>query len=680
MKRVVSVSLGSSRRNHRFETIFLGERFEVERIGTDGDQEKAVELIRKLDGQVDAIGLGGVDVFFHVGEQVFTHREGWRLLSAASKTPVVDGSGLKHTLERWAVTYLHNTMPEVLEGRKVLIMSGIDRYGIAQVIQEFTNRVTYGDFLFTLKWDFPLRSLKQLQTYARLIFPIVCRLPFDLLYPTGERGETRRPRHARWFNWADVIVGDFHMFNRYAPDDLTGKVLITNVLTPDDEADLRRRGLRLVMTTTPEMGDRSYGTNILEAMFVALLKEQGYTADQRSVVRRTFRDEYLNLILESGVEPRVIELNPPKTPKRPTFAFVIHPLKVSDAFQVKAFSWLRNLPPKLLEMLLANVPPMFISKARGIVDAQGNEVDGYFYALVMTPKMMMAADPEEVYRGLVKIAEMAQKRGARIMGLGAFTSVVGDAGVTVAKRAPIAVTSGNSLTIWACVESARQAMARMGKSLPNCRALVVGATGSIGKAVTKVLAGEVAELYIVSKRPEKVLELTRQMQAQGVKAEGGITVEPFVRRADLIIATTTDPEGVIDVMKLKPGCVVVDVARPPDVSAEEAGKRDDILVIESGEIRCPGNPTWGVDIGLPPGIAFACLTETMILTFEHRWESFTTGRDVDVAKVEEIGALAQKHGFNLSGIYSFGKPVSDQEIAAIRRRAEAKSPVNVPAE
>lgn len=671
-RRIVTVSLGAAHRDHAFETILLGHRFRIERRGTDGDQERALQLIRELDGQVDAIGLEGVDAFFQVGDRVYTHQAAYRLLSAAHQTPVVDGFGLKHTLERWAITYLHNALPEALDRRKVLLLSGIDRYGIAQVLQEFTQETVYGDFLFTIKGDFPLRSLKALEMYARLLFPLICRLPIDLIQPTGQRSESRRPRHARWFRWADVIVGNHQQLRRYAPDDLSGKVIITDALPPADEEEMRRRGVATVLTTTPDMGGVSHGPHVLEAMFVSLLRDQGYVWDPKTAARRGFRDEYLNLILESGIEPRILELNKPKAKRKPAFVFVVHPLRVSDAFKIKAFSWLRNLPPQLLEMLLASVPPMLISKTRGIVDNEGNEVDGYLYALIMTPRMMMAARPEEVYRGLVKIAEMAKARGARIMGLGAFTSVVGDAGVTVAKQSPIPVTSGNSLTIWACVESARQAMAKMGKPLHSCRAMVVGATGSIGKAVSKVLAQEVAELVIVSKRPEKVLEFTKQLQEQGVKAEGGISVAPFIGSCDLIVATTTDPEGVIDVMQLKPGCVVVDVARPPDVSMEEAGKRDDILVIESGEIRCPGNPSWGVDIGLPPGIAFACLTETIILTLEQRWESYTLGREIDVAKVREIGELALKRGYELSGIYSFGQPVSDMEIARIRERAQMK--------
>lgn len=670
-RRIALLSLGTSQRNQTFETIVLGQRFVLERIGTDGDRNRLLSLIQELDGQVAAIGLEDIDAFYLAGNRVYTHRDAIRFVEAARKTPVVDGFGLKHTLERWAVTFVHNSAPDLLDGKRAFVLNGVDRYGIAQVLQEFTRQVVYGDLLFTTKLDLPLRSLKALETYTRLMFPLVCNLPLDLLHPTGSRSATRRPRHARWFSWADIIVGDFSQIRRYAPSDLSGKTILTNTLSVEEEADLKARGAMMVVTTTPDMGGYSLGTHALEAIFVALLQDQGYIWDPRKAARRDFRDEYLNLILESGIEPRMLELNPPKTKKKPTFVFVIHPLRVSDAFQVKAFAWLRNLPPNLLEMLLANVPPMFISKAKGIVDADGNEIDGYFYALVMTPKMMLAADPEEVYKGLVRIAEMAQHRGAKVMGLGAFTSVVGDAGVSVAKRSPIPVTSGNSLTIWACVESARQATQKMGKPLSSCRAMVVGATGSIGKAVTKVLAEEVAELYVVSKRPEKVLDFVKQLQQQGVKAEGGTSVDPFIGRCDLIVATTTDPDGVIDVMKLKPGCVVVDVARPPDVSPEEAGKRNDILVIESGEIRCPGNPDWGVNLGLPRGIAFACLTETMVLTFEKRWESYTVGRDIDVAKVQEIGELAQRRGFVLSGIYSFGEPVSDEEIQLIRTRAEA---------
>lgn len=671
-RRIALLSLGTSRRNQTFETILLGQRFHLVREGTDGDQNRLLARIQELDGTVDAIGLEDIDVFFQAGSRVYTHKAAYRFVAAASQTPVVDGFGLKHTLERWAVTFLHNSAPELLDQRKAFILSGIDRYGIAQVLQEFTKSAVYGDVLFTTKIDWPLRSLKALENYARVLFPIVCNLPLELLSPTGSRSETRKKRHGRYFQWADVIVGDSSLLRRYAPDTLTGKTIITNALTTEQEAELKSRGVMTVVTTTPDLGGFSLGAHALEAMFVSLLQDQGYVWDARKAAARDFRDEYLNLILESGIEPRIVELNAPTTRRKPTFVFVIHPLRVSDAFQVKAFAWLRNLPPNLLEMLLANVPPMFISKAKGIVDKDGNEIDGYFYALVMTPKMMLAANPDDVYRGLAKIGEMAGKRGAKIMGLGAFTSVVGDAGVSVAKQSPIPVTSGNSLTIWACVESARQASEKMGRTLGESRAMVVGATGSIGKAVTKVLAEEVNELYVVSKRPEKVLDFVKQLQAKGVKVEGGTSVDPFIGRCDLIVATTTDPDGVIDVMKLKPGCIVVDVARPPDVSHEEAGKRDDILVIESGEIRCPGDPHWGVDIGLPKGIAFACLTETMILTFEKRWESYTVGREIDVAKVNEIGALAQKHGFLLSGIYSFGEPVSDDDIARIRSRAEAR--------
>ncbi|MFH1515131.1 MAG: serine carboxypeptidase, partial [bacterium] len=294
------------------------------------------------------------------------------------------------------------------------------------------------------------------------------------------------------------------------------------------------------------------------------------------------------------------------------------------------------------------------------------------YALIMTPGLMMRLPEERVYSDLVKIAYLSKQRSIGIMGLGAFTSVVGDAGITVANRSPIAVTTGNSLTIWATVETAKKACKLMGIDLANASVMVVGATGSIGRAVTRMLAPVVKRIAIISRRPERVLEFTKEIQDVCENVDSGMEVDTFISEMDLVIATTTDPDGVIDVMKLKPGCVVLDVARPPDVSREEADKRDDVLIIESGEIRIPGEVDWGVDLGLPPNIAFACLAETILLSLCGRFENFTLGRELDIDKINEIGKLALENDFELSELISFGKLLSEKEIVEIRNRAQAK--------
>jgi len=673
LKEVVSISIGSSLRDHIFEMDFLGERYRIRRVGTDGDKAKAAELIREWDGKASAIGLGGIDVYFQVGDRTYAHKDGLKLLHTAAKTPVVDGSGLKHTLERWSITHIHNTHPEIFKNKRVLIMSGIDRSAIAEVISEFASKVYFGDFLFNLKLPFLIRDISSLKRIARVLMPILCRLPFEWIYPTGRRQETRHTRFPKVFEKTDVIVGDYHLIRRYAPYDLKGKTIITNTITVQDREDLKSRGVRWLVTTTPLMDGRTFGTNVLEALFVAYLTEQGFVVDPKIRPGIQLRDEYLNLILDSRVEPSFEELNPVSEGVKNKFAFVVHPLKLDDVFQVKSFNWLRNLPPALLEMALAQLPPIYVSKSSVIQTPNGKETEGYFYGLVMTPRMMMRLPPEKVYAGLVKIAHLAKERSAGIMGLGAFTSVVGDAGATVARRSPIAVTSGNSLTIWATVETVRRACELMQIDLRNSSAMVVGATGSIGKAISRMLAPQVRRMIVISKRPEKVLEFTKELQKSCENVEGGVTVDHLIGEMDLVIATTTDPEGVIDVMRLKPGCVVLDVARPPDVSKEEAGKRDDILVIESGEIRLPGDVSWGaLELGLPKGVAFACLAETILLALMGRFENYTIGRELEISKIEEIGKLAIENGFQLSELISFGKLLSDAEIIAIRERARLK--------
>ncbi|MCD6217336.1 serine carboxypeptidase [bacterium] len=673
LKEIVSVSIGSSLRDHTFECEFLGERYLIRRIGTDGDKQKARELIKEYDNKASAIGLGGIDVFFQVGNRTYVHKDGMRLMKAAKKTPVVDGSGLKHTLERWAIAYLHNVHPEILKNRRVLVMSGIDRSAMAEVISEFASKVSFGDFLFNLRLSIVIKNLASLKRIARYVLPILCKLPFEWIYPTGRRQETRHERYTSVFKKSDVVVGDFHQIRRYAPLDLKGKSIITNTVTADDRKDLKSRGVEWLITTTPIMDGRTFGANVLEALFIAHLTSQGYELDREVRPSVTLRDEYLNLILESGIEPSIEQLNPVEEKVTNQFAFVVHPLKLSDVFEIKAFRWLRNLPPALLEMALAQLPPVHVSRTSVITTPDGKQTQGSLYALIMTPKMMMRLPEERVYTDLVKIANLAKQRSIGIMGLGAFTSVVGDAGLSVAKRSPIPVTSGNSLTIWATVETAKQACKLMGIKLSSASVMVVGATGSIGKAITRMLAPQVGRMVIISRRPERVLEFSREIQSVCPDVNSGTVVETLIGEMDLVIATTTDPDGVVDVMALKSGCVVLDVARPPDVSKEQAERRDDVLIIESGEIRIPGEVDWGVNIGMPPNIAYACLAETILLAVSGRFESYTLGRELDIEKIRKIGELAIQNGFELSEPISFGRMLSREDITAIRNRAQSKS-------
>jgi hypothetical protein len=304
VRRVVSVSLGSSRRDHRVELELWGEKWEVSRRGTDGDIRKAQALIAELDGTVDAIGLGGIDLYLVARGRRYVIRDALRLARAAKKTPVVDGSGLKDTLERRAVRWLEEKDIFHFREKRVLLVSAVDRFGMAEELARLGARLTMGDLIFAFGLPLPIRSFFTLNVLAFLLLPVICRLPFTLLYPTGKAQEETKPRslQSRYYLGADVIAGDFHFIRRYLPERLPGRVILTNTVTSADIELLRSRGLRLLVTTTPELGGRSFGANVMEALLVAASGRRPEELGRR---------DYERLLDELGFTPRVEVLASP---------------------------------------------------------------------------------------------------------------------------------------------------------------------------------------------------------------------------------------------------------------------------------------------------------------------------------------------------------------------------------
>src|SRR5690606_35687464 len=296
MKHVVSVSIGSSRRDHRVELELLGERDCIERRGTDGDLRRAAQLIRELDGKVDAIGLGGMDLYIFAGGRRYVLRDAKKLARVAQKTPVVDGSGLKNSLERWVVRHLCETKQVVLSGRRVLMVAAVDRFGMAEELVASGADVTFGDLIFTLGVPIPLHSLTTIDWLARFLAPVITKLPFKMLYPTGEKQHESVPRYERFFREVEIIAGDFHFIRRYMPQQLDGKGIITNTVTESDVELLRSRGVSFLVTTTPNLGGRSFGTNVIEAVLVAISGRSPETLTP---------GDYLNLLKELQFLPRI---------------------------------------------------------------------------------------------------------------------------------------------------------------------------------------------------------------------------------------------------------------------------------------------------------------------------------------------------------------------------------------
>jgi predicted amino acid dehydrogenase len=324
-----------------------------------------------------------------------------------------------------------------------------------------------------------------------------------------------------------------------------------------------------------------------------------------------------------------------------------------------------------VESVAAYLPPLYLSRIKGAVSpTTGQRVEGILLSLGATPRQMMTRGERFTYERLNQAARMAERMGARIMGLGAFTSVVGDAGITVAHEADIAITSGNSLTVAATLEAAKQAVIKMGATdLTKGKAMVVGATGSIGAVCARLLAQAIHNVVLVSIEPEKLIDLKRRIQQEtpGAQVTIATRTDNVIADCDLIVtATSAFGQRVVDISKCKTGAVICDVARPPDISEAEAALRPDVLVIESGEVLIPGEIDFGYDIGLPPKTAYACLAETCLLAMDGRFEDYTLGRNIEMERVKEIYKLFKKHGFQLAGLRSHGHYLDDAALTEKR--------------
>ncbi|HEY3269003.1 MAG TPA: shikimate dehydrogenase [Armatimonadota bacterium] len=350
------------------------------------------------------------------------------------------------------------------------------------------------------------------------------------------------------------------------------------------------------------------------------------------------------------------------------FAFVIHPLDARRDVARK-YPFARYLPERVVEFGLKYKSPQVVGHCTGLHARTGAEAEGWFIACPLTARQILALPQDFVYERIVQCGRIAADLGAGILGLGAFTSVVGDGGITIASQLPIAVTTGNSYTVATAIEAAVQANGLLGRCMQDSIVSVVGATGSIGRTCATILGAESRGVILVGRNTGRLDDLAVDVRAAGARSvEVSTDISSALRNADIVVAVTSAVDAVIMPDQLKPGAVVCDVARPRDVSVRVAKERPDVLVIEGGVVRAPGdNVDLGFSFGFEPGTAYACMSETMMLALAGRYESFTLGKTVSVEQVRETQRLAQEQGFQLAGFRSFEKPVTPDVIERVRR-------------
>jgi predicted amino acid dehydrogenase len=674
---VIDVSLADPAGDYDERVTFLRRPFRIVRIGTDGDIDAAEELVRTWAGKADAIALTGVEAARALGQFDGSPEAIAQVKAAAAGTaPVLDGRTLHDVLQEWAIRHTNAEMPGYFSNARTVVLGGTNHDRTTRVLREFTPNLEFADPLLRLDLPARLDANPVLGLAAKAAAVPTHLVPGSLR--TRLRSPIEQASHALARIAArdcDLVVASYEELTGFGLEELAGKTLITSAISDERLAELASRGVDLVLDTTPQPFQVTVEAGVLEAMMVAGAQNGD----------RLTNDDLLDMIVSAGLEPRLLYPNGPKRKSR--FAFVIHPLSQEYFRSVEPLGTIaRFAPPTVMDALekaLAYLPPFTYSHVTGIKSPTGAEAEGWLITVGGTPKELLAHRPEFTYGRLLAAAETARKLGAQVMGLGAFTKVVGDAGVTVARRAPLPVTTGNSYSASGALWAARDALSRLGLIEVDAhgrfagRSMVVGATGSIGSVCARLLALASDELWLVSPETAKLLALKHDIERQDPRARIHVAATPgqHLRDMDLIVTATSGAgKRVLDIMEVKPGCVITDVARPLDLSAEDVARRPDVLVVESGEVQLPGEVEMR-GIGLPPGVVYACLAETVVLALEGRYETFTVGREIEWEKVKEIYQLGLKHGMQLATISGVNGVYTDEDIARIRelaleRRAE----------
>ena len=665
MKNVVTVTLGASKHDFTLKTEFLGEHFTVKRMGTDGDHRKAWDLLRRQQASADALGVGETSDHYQVGLRSIINRDTEKLTKVVTRVPVTTGSTLRRLLQVDAVRYVQKELGGYFNNNRVLFLSGMRNYEIARALSEYTDNLSFADPVFQAGSPMLLSSLAQLELYARGNELIAGQKPFRMLEKTLTGLKNMRVANA--MGKSHVVVGTFNEIKAVGSvANLEGKTLITSAVHDDQLAFYKQCKVNLVIDVTPKLFDKVVGVATLEAMILAHL---GRNANELA------DDEFEEIITELALKPQLLHPTGHFRNIR-RFAFVVHPL--SQEYIKKGFPVPKATPKFVMdrvETLAAHLPPMVYCKMENIVSPTGAEAEGWLITVGGTPKEMLSHPPEFTYRRLLAAADMAKKMGAQLMGLGAFTKVVGDAGITVARRAPLPITTGNSYSASGALWAAHDAMQRMGlvKVPPKgervkARSMVIGASGSIGSVSARLLAMAFDEVVIAGRDMGKLEQLKASILEDTPDANVVCSTDydSLLGEMDMIVTSTSGAgKKILDIMKVKPGCVITDVARPLDLPPEEVAKRPDVLVVESGEIELPTQVKGMKSIGLPKNVIYACLAETIVLALEGRFEVFTIGRDTEWEKVKEIYRLGIKHGMKLAAISGVNGVYTDEAIAKV---------------
>jgi predicted amino acid dehydrogenase len=672
MKTILSLAFAQDQFNYDEEVTFFGETYRVIQYSTNFDVGLTEELIAKYDGHCDVICITGIPQKIKFKKGHFIHPDSFRLKTKSKFTPTVDGQIVKDVYIPYALRLFHLKNPHFFNKKKVGMYSAALQMSFVEPLFELTGNVVMADPFFLMKLPLTLHRQSSLERFLKTLGPILKMMKVQkAAVPEFAEKNRKINRALDEFLSCEVMVGNEANINFLELSHLKDKSLIIDIISPQFEKKLQQSGLKEALVCLPQFTDNpKLNYSILEGI-IQLKKGVGDFVTQ---------DDVIKMVESMKLSPALKTFNENHN-EVVKFAFVIHPLHTKHLFKHPYLKFMKDHTKpfeKIAEEAITYIPGFFYGNIEGIVsEKNGKKVKGLIYTVTETPKKLMESKPDVVYKKILKLCEKADEKGAKIIGLGAYTKIVGDAGVTIDRLSPIPVTTGNSLSAASTLWAAKLAVEKLGfvnkeENRFKGTVMIVGATGSIGAVSAKILSLSWDEIIIVAPRAYKLIELRDEILSINplAKIEISTNADNFSNKCDLII-TTTSGQGktVLDIMKVKPGCVICDVSRPFDIKEEDAIKRPDVLVIASGEVTLPGNVDMQVDLGLEGKIVYACLAETALLAMDGKFESFTLSRNINYEKVLEIDKMAREHGVRLSQIMGHGGFISDEEFKLCREHA-----------
>ncbi|XGC80235.1 dehydrogenase [Bdellovibrio bacteriovorus] len=701
--RIAEISFGRPHWDVAYEFEFEGNHFEVQRFGANFSVDAVRRYIETLRNQVDAFALTSLPPVIKLDQKSYVHRQYLEIMGIPCPVPLCDGTGLRE------IANINSLIKNIDAGiiqpeRGVFFPSALFSTELEEYIRERYRKSVYiGDAYSLLGVPWLIQPFPGLMTLSKLVLNVA---NFKDLRNNTPLAETKLQKISRSSLAAQVeniqyVFCDlpFLLLFDSAVDFVRGKDLVIWSSHPLMEEEAKKYNPRSVINLFPENYRIHPYMNysVLDAT-LRLSRERTAPLSIEEWEHLITDDVELRQITRKYVMTRNVStqakiskgINSVKNKvfkeDKPDFAFVIHALSHNDFLRLPGLSVLKHMPKEWndpFDRLAAKIPPFAHGRIKHIISQQtGEEIQGLIYAIPATPKVLKEADPEVIYRKIEGICYDAANRGAKMIGLGAYTKIVGDQGITINQNSPIPVTTGNSLsasaTLWALndvVKKMRLLNHDPNTGLVNGMAMVIGATGSIGQVSAKLLSLAFNKLCIVAPRMNRLLELKQTIEAMSPNCQVVVATDAneLAAQADVLVtATSAFDHKIVDVMRLKPGAVVCDCSRPLDFDIEDAKKRPDVLIIESGEVNLPGPVEIDFDLGLPGNTVYACLAETALLTLERQYEAFTMGRDIEWNKVKQIYKMAQRHGVQLAAIQGHTGIITDKEIELTRQLALSK--------